>query len=158
MYTDPIYNMLKLKVPPPLVLLISAVLMWLLSELFPTTNENSLRLFIAPTIAIIGIIIAVSGILSFRRAATTVNPLKPERATSLVIVGIYKFTRNPKYLGLLFILIAWSVYLFSLYSALMLIVFVLYLTEFQIKPEEKALTVLFGDDYVAYTKSVRRWV
>tara|TARA_R110001592_G_scaffold52480_1_gene160529 strand:+ start:3004 stop:3462 length:459 start_codon:yes stop_codon:yes gene_type:complete len=151
-------SMLNLKVPPPVVLLISAVLMWMISERFPTNNEPQFRLLIAPILAGLGLSIAVSGILSFRRAATTVSPLTPERATSLVIVGIYKFTRNPMYLGLLLILIAWSVFLFSLYSALMLIVFVLYLTEFQIKPEEKALTTLFGDEYVAYTKSVRRWV
>mgnify|MGYP003673557609 CR=1 FL=1 len=151
-------SMLNLKVPPPVVLLISAVLMWLISERFPTNNEPQFRLLIAPILAGLGLSIAVSGILSFRREATTVSPLTPERATSLVIVGIYKFTRNPMYLGLLLILIAWSVFLFSLYSALMLIVFVLYLTEFQIKPEEKALTTLFDDEYVAYTKSVRRWV
>lgn len=149
---------LNLKVPPPVVLLTSAVLMWLLSELFPTNNEPQLRFVIAPLLACIGISIAISGILSFRRAATTVNPLTPEKATSLVIVGVYKFTRNPMYLGLLFILIAWFVLLSNLYSAFMLIVFVLYLTEFQIKPEEKALTVLFGDEYVAYKKSVRRWI
>ena len=149
---------LKLKVPPPVVLLITALLMWLISERFPTMSEPQFRLLIAPILACLGLSIAVSGILSFRRAATTVSPLTPERATSLVIVGIYKFTRNPMYLGLLFILIAWAVFLFNLYSALMLIVFVLYLTEFQIKPEEKVLTVLFGDEYVAYTKSVRRWV
>ena len=151
-------SMLNLKVPPPVVLLISAVLMWLISERFPTNNEPQFRLLIAPILAGLGLSIAVSGILSFRREATTVSPLTPERATSLVIVGIYKFTRNPMYLGLLLILIAWSVFLFSLYSALMLTVFVLYLTEFQIKPEEKALTTLFDDEYVAYTKSVRRWV
>ena len=149
---------LNLKVPPPLILLISAVLMWLLSERFPTMDAPQLRLLIAPILACLGFSIAVSGILSFRRAATTVSPLTPERATSLVIVGVYKFTRNPMYLGLLLILIAWSVFLFNLYSALMLIVFVLYLAEFQIKPEEKALTALFGEEYVAYTKSVRRWV
>ena len=149
---------LNLKVPPPLVVFISAVLMWFLSELFPTMNEPELRLVVAPTLACIGIFIAVSGILSFRRAATTVNPLAPQKATSLVMVGIYKFTRNPMYLGLLFILSAWSVFLFNLYAAFVLVAFVLYITEFQIKPEENALTVLFGDEYTAYKRSVRRWI
>lgn len=149
---------LNLKVPPPVVLIISAVLMWLFSEFIPTMNEPQLRLVIAPVLACIGILIAVLGILSFRRAATTINPLAPEKATSLVIAGIYRFTRNPMYLGLLFILIAWSVFLSNLYSAFVLIAFVMYITQFQIKPEENALTVLFGKEYMAYKKSVRRWI
>lgn len=149
---------LNLKVPPPVVLIISAVLMWLFSEFIPTMNEPQLRLVIAPVLACIGILIAVLGILSFRRAATTVNPLAPEKATSLVIAGIYRFTRNPMYLGLLFILIAWSVFLSNLYSAFVLIAFVMYITQFQIKPEENALTVLFGKEYMAYKESVRRWI
>lgn len=149
---------LNLKVPPPVVLLICAVLMWLLSLLLPTTNAPGLSVIVAPILGVIGLCIAASGILSFRKAATTVNPLTPEKTSSLVIVGIYKLTRNPMYLGLLFVLLAWSVFLFNLYSASMLIVFVLYMTQFQIKPEETALTAIFGEAYLAYKKSVRRWI
>lgn len=149
---------LNLKVPPPVVLLICAVLMWLLSLLLPTTNAPGLRVIVAPILGVIGLCIAASGILSFRKAATTVNPLTPEKTSSLVIVGMYKLTRNPMYLGLLFVLLAWSVFLFNLYSASMLIVFVLYMTQFQIKPEETALTAIFGEAYLAYKRSVRRWI
>lgn len=149
---------LNLKVPPPVVLLICAALMWLLSLLFPTTNAPALSVIVAPILGVIGLCIAASGILSFRKAATTVNPLTPEKTSSLVIVGIYKLTRNPMYLGLLFVLLAWSVFLSNLYSASMLIVFVLYMTQFQIKPEETALTAIFGEAYLAYKKSVRRWI
>lgn len=149
---------LKLKVPPPIVLIISALLMWLLSEYFPTVSESSLRLVIAPILACSGFIIAVSGILSFRRVATTIHPTTPSKTSSLVTVGVYKFTRNPMYIGLLLILIGWAVFLFSLYSAFILIAFVLYLTEFQIKPEEEALLIIFGEEYEAYKKSVRRWI
>lgn len=149
---------LKLKIPPPVVLVISALLMWFLSVLFPTSNEPALRIYIAPIFGLIGILIALSGILSFRKAATTINPITPEKSSSLVIDGVYRFTRNPMYVGLFFMLFSWSVFLFNLYSVSILIAFVLYLTEFQIKPEEEALTAIFGDEFTAYKKSVRRWI
>lgn len=149
---------LKLKIPPPIVLIVSASFMWLLSVFFPATNEMQLRIFAVPILAVFGMSIAVSGISSFKRAQTTVNPTTPEKSSSLVTTGIYKFTRNPMYLGLLFLLLAWSVFLSNLYSAVILVAFVVYMTEFQIKPEEEALRSSFGEEYESYKNSVRRWL
>lgn len=149
---------LNLKVPPPVVWIISAFFMWLLDVFFPTMNEPELRFLIAPILAFIGIAFIVFGVLSFKKAETTIDPTTPEKSSSLVIVGIYKFTRNPMYMGLLFFLCSWSVFLFNLYSAFILIAFVLYLTEFQIKPEEEILTSIFGEEYIRYKNSVRRWI
>jgi protein-S-isoprenylcysteine O-methyltransferase Ste14 len=52
--------------------------------------------------------INVAGIVSFRKAVTTVYPLKPDMTLSLVTTGIYKITRNPMYLGSLLLLIGWA--------------------------------------------------
>ena len=95
---------------------------------------------------------------SFRRARTTVNPLKPESASALVISGIYRHTRNPMYLGFAIILLGWCVLLGSAWAVLGVAGFVLYIGRFQIRPEERALRELFGAEFDAFCSRVRRWV
>jgi protein-S-isoprenylcysteine O-methyltransferase Ste14 len=150
---------LELKVPPPAVALVTAVLMWLASRslpglafVFPAGN------LLAVGLAAIGLIVAISGVVTFRRARTTLNPTKPETSTSLVSWGIYKITRNPMYLGLLLQLTAWASFLSNWIAVLFLPVFVVYINRFQIVPEEQALTSLFASEFVAYQSRVRRWL
>jgi len=75
----------------------------------------------------------------------------------LVTGGIYRFTRNPMYVGLLLVLVAWATFLSSLWTLVGPLAFVLYITRFQIKPEESALATLFGQPYADYRAKVRRW-
>ena len=152
-------RVLELKVPPPAVALVTAVLMWLASRslpglafVFPADN------LLAVGLAAIGLIVAISGVVTFRRARTTLNPTKPETSTSLVSWGIYKITRNPMYLGLLLQLTAWASFLSNWIAVLFLPVFVVYINRFQIVPEEQALTSLFASEFVAYQSRVRRWL
>ena len=112
----------------------------------------------ACVVAIIGAGIAVAGVRSFRRHDTTVNPMKPETTASVVIVGIFRFTRNPMYLGLALVLVGWAIYLSNLVALLLVPVFVAYMTQFQIKPEERALLEKFGPDFANYMSEVRRWI
>lgn len=86
------------------------------------------------------------------------NPIKPMTTSSLVTGGAFRFTRNPMYLSLLLYLIAWAVYLSNVWALLLVPMFVLYINEFQIKPEERALSSLFGPEYAAYKEMVRRWL
>jgi protein-S-isoprenylcysteine O-methyltransferase Ste14 len=109
-------------------------------------------------LAVLGAAVALGGVLSFRRAHTTVNPLKPETSAALVSTGVYSFTRNPMYLGMALVLLAWAVYLSSAWSLLGPLLFALYITRFQIVPEERALEGLFGESFAAYRKRVRRWL
>ena len=96
--------------------------------------------------------------ITFRRSDTTVDPRTPEKASTLVTSGLYSISRNPMYLGLLIMMIAWGVYLTNVFSIAFVVGYVLYLTKFQIKPEEAALENLFGEDYTAYKGRVRRWL
>lgn len=105
-----------------------------------------------------GVCIAALGVGRFVRAKTTVDPLDPQRASTLVTTGIYRLTRNPMYLGLLLVLAAWAVYLAHPLPWVVLPLFILLLNRVQIAPEEAALTQLFGDEYRAYQKRVRRWL
>lgn len=86
------------------------------------------------------------------------NPIKPMATSSLVTSGVFRLTRNPMYLSLLLYLLAWAAYLSNVLALLFAPVFMLYINEFQIKPEERALSSLFGPEYAAYKERVRRWL
>jgi protein-S-isoprenylcysteine O-methyltransferase Ste14 len=150
---------LELKVPPPAVALVIAVLMWLLSLAAPAlTFVIPARTLIAIILAVAGIGTAIAGVATFARAKTTVNPTTPERSSSLVSWGIYKVTRNPMYLGLLLVLTGWAIFLSNPLPFLFLPIYMLYINHFQIAPEERALTSLFGREFAAYQSRVRRWI
>ena len=72
--------------------------------------------------------------------------------------GIYRFTRNPMYLGQLLQLVAWAFWLENLLAFAVLPAYIAYLTRFQIIPEERILSARFGASYAAYQQRVRRWV
>ena len=150
---------MPLLVPPPLQGLIIAALMWAVSRYGPdlafAVPGQGLA---AIAFAAVGLAIELIATGAFIRAKTTVNPLRPSKADKLVVAGLYKFSRNPMYLGLLLLLIGWATYLASPLNLLLLAAFVWYITMFQIKPEEAALTEKFGEDYLAYKRRVRRWI
>jgi protein-S-isoprenylcysteine O-methyltransferase Ste14 len=150
---------LELKIPPPVVLLATAGSMWFVSVATPSWRfPFPGHVVAAAVLGAIGLLVNVSGVLSFRRARTTVNPLKPDTASSLVAEGIYRVTRNPMYLGFLSMLLGWSSYLANALSLPIVVFFVAYITRFQILPEERALERVFKQDYVAYKEKVRRWL
>jgi protein-S-isoprenylcysteine O-methyltransferase Ste14 len=106
----------------------------------------------------IGVTFCVAGVVSFKIAKTTVNPSKPDQASELVTSGVYRISRNPMYVGFAFILLGWGVWLTSMLAILTIVGFVTYLTQFQIIPEERALTTLFGQQFTDYKAKVRRWL
>jgi len=133
--------------------------MWLASAAVPALAFTLPgRLGIATALGAAGIGFAGAGVVAFRRAKTTVNPTKPGTASTVVTAGVYSFSRNPMYLGLLLALSGWAVFLNHALAFVFLPVFVLYMNRFQIGPEEKALLGVFGEEYAAYLKSVRRWL
>jgi protein-S-isoprenylcysteine O-methyltransferase Ste14 len=150
---------LETRIPPPVVALLTGALMWWLAGFGPHLHLARIaRLNLSVVLALLGISFAVAAVLAFRRHNTTVRPERPEKASALVTSGPYQLSRNPMYLGLLFMLFGWSFYLASPVSLLGLVAFMVYISRFQIIPEERALTARFGDDYVRYCVSVRRWV
>ena len=133
--------------------------MWLLSHTLPRTEAlGSDRIPIAISLAILGLVFAVSGATQFKRAHTTVNPRTPERASILVTNGIYRITRNPMYVGLMLVLLGWAAFLASPISLGAVVGFIAYITQFQIKPEERILIEKFGDEYQKYLLGRRRWI
>ncbi|WP_159654666.1 methyltransferase family protein [Vibrio atypicus] len=103
-------------------------------------------------------IIGLAGVYEFRRAKTTVNPVKVEDASSVVDTGIFAYTRNPMYLGLFLLLLGYAYWQQNLLAVACSFLFVLYMNRFQIRPEEQALEKLFGAQYLDYMQRVRRWI
>jgi len=150
---------LELKVPPPFVALLFGFLMWLASPLVDSAGiPFGIRLGVALAVACTGAVFGISAMVWFRRAKTTMSPIKPGAASVLVTGGVFRFTRNPMYLSLLLYLLAWALYLSNWLALLFLPLFVLYINRFQIAPEERTLSSLFGPEYAAYTGRVRRWL
>jgi protein-S-isoprenylcysteine O-methyltransferase Ste14 len=145
--------------PPPALGLAAAGLAWGASQWFPGFSITFPgQQILAGLLLGTGLLIDGAGVLAFIRQKTTVNPLTPERAQKLVVSGLYRFSRNPMYLGMAFLIAAWSVYLGTPAVLVILPAFVLILNEIQIKPEEAALERLFGDEYRGYKQEVRRWL
>ena len=150
---------LELKIPPvPLAVVLGAV-MYGVSLVTPrATFVIPGRTGIAIGLVLLGVVVALAGVAAFRTNKTTVNPLNPGAASAVVSTGVYRFSRNPMYLGFLLVLAAWAIYLSNALSALFLPAFVAYMNRFQIEPEERVLLAKFGPAFSQYMAAVRRWV
>jgi len=149
-------------IPPPLVLLLTLVVMFVISR-FDTArilraDEFALNTLIASILAFAGIALAVLGIHEFKRTQTTINPLQPAAASNLVTTGVFRFTRNPMYLGMFLIALSSVVFYGSPWCLIAIAAFVAFITRFQIVPEERAMTLLFKKEFDAYKASTRRWI
>ncbi|HWA11516.1 MAG TPA: isoprenylcysteine carboxylmethyltransferase family protein [Burkholderiales bacterium] len=150
---------LERRIPPPVVALVVAAAMWSVAGAGPRwTLQPAFHFALVAIVAATGIAFDLLGLLAFRRARTTVNPLRPEKASSLVTGGIYRVTRNPMYVGMALVLLAWAAHLSALLPFAGIAAFVAYITRFQIRPEERALDALFGQSFADYAARVRRWL
>ena len=152
-------SVLDLKLPPVLITVIFALLMWLVSLL--TTEipmSTGLRISALLVMAAAGAFVGLAGVVSFRKARTSVNPLSPHNCSSLVVSGVFSISRNPMYLALFLVLLGWGLYLANLYSLVVATGFIAYMNRFQIRPEERALEAAFGQEFLDYKRQVRRWL
>ena len=145
------------KIPPPLVVLILVISTFFSSkkiDLIQIPFQTLISIFILS----IGILILLNPVLKFKKSKTTINPIKFKKVNKLVTSGIYKYSRNPMYLGLLMIVISSSIFYLNIFSILTPLFFYLWINRFQIKREEVFLTEKFGEDYLSYKKKTRRWI
>lgn len=149
---------MKLRIPPPIVMLIFACLMYVLNRFLPFGNfEFFGRNELATLLISLAFIVMALAIFQFLKAKTTTNPINLTKTSSLVTSGIFKYTRNPMYLGMLLILLAFGLKLGNAFNTLLAAGFVYFMNHFQIENEEKALTELFNKEYTMYCKATRRW-
>jgi len=150
---------LKLKIPPPIVAVTYGLCMWAATRIAPGfAFDFPYCRTLACIVFIVGAIIGGTAMFLFVRTGTTPNSMHPDAASSFVRSGVYSFTRNPMYLGLLFALAGWSLYLSNWLSLVFVPLFVAAMNYLQIEPEEKALEAKFGRTYLDYKARVRRWL
>ena len=150
---------LELKVPPVVLVAVVAVGMWAVSRI--ALNSHFTFPYVewwSASIVLLGFFISIAGVLQFRKSGTTVDPRVPDQSSNLVVSGVYRYSRNPMYLGFLLALCGWCVFLGSMVSVLFLPVFILYMNCFQIVPEERFMQEKFGASYRQYRSQVRRWI
>jgi protein-S-isoprenylcysteine O-methyltransferase Ste14 len=149
---------LESKVPPPAIVLALAVLMWLVSFATPTLHfDVPAHDWLALALVAAGFLTGLTGVVTFRRANTTIDPTRPH-ASALVTWGVYSLSRNPMYLGGVVMLLGWAIFLSNVLAFAFLPLYVLYINRFQIGPEERALTALFAEAFPSYRARVRRWL
>lgn len=159
MYLPQTVQRLELKIPPVVVFLVTGLGMWLAGGSLPHAHVDlPFARVMAGLLVAAGLIIAVAGVLAFRRHETTVLPHAPDKASAVVSDSVFQYTRNPMYLGLALVLAAWAVKLGNALSFAGIPLFVAYMTRFQIQPEERALLAKFGAPFGEYMQSVRRWL
>ena len=150
---------LDLKIPPLLVVILTAVAMLVVSRVMPwLAYDWPWRVASGLALAVVGGAVALAGVVEFRRRRTSVNPMTPGAASTIVASGVYRCSRNPMYLGFLCALAGLAVYLSNAVAVGMIAFFVVYMNRYQIEPEERALLAKFGPEYAAYMASVRRWL
>ncbi len=150
---------MKLIIPPPVQGLITGAAMWFVDLQLDTLSLSlPFQKYVAGSLIAIGLVIELIAIAAFVKAKTTVNPLQPSKANTLVVQGLYRISRNPMYLGLATLLTGWLTWLANPVNIALLIGFLTYITVFQIKPEEAVLREKFGAEYDAYCRRVRRWI
>ncbi len=150
---------MRLRIPPPFVASMFAVLVWATNLVLPAGKVFfSGQTVMAVVLVVLGFTIAFVAGRSFRKAGTQIDPRNPDKSETIVQTGIFQYSRNPMYLGMVLVLVGWSVWIGNTFSIAIVWLFVWYISRFQIIPEEEALTAKFGADYEAYLGKVRRWI
>ena len=146
-----------IKIPPPLIVLTLIISIYFSSKKIDLINIP-FQLEISFFILSLGILVFINPVLKFIKSKTTINPIQLEETNKLVTSGIFKYSRNPMYLGMLMIIISTSIFYLNIYSILTPFLFVFWINKFQIKREEIFLTEKFGKEYLSYKNKTRRWL
>ena len=149
--------MKTIKIPPPILVIILTSLVY-----FSSTKLELIylpyRQIVSIIILIIGLIVIVSPVVDFMKSKTTVNPVKFKNVNRLVTTGIYRYSRNPMYLGMILIIISTTVYYLNFLSVFSPLIFYIWINKFQINREEIFLEDKFGREYLEYKSKTRRWI
>ena len=149
---------MALRIPPAVVFLVFGGLMWLVASFLPCGDFDFFgRIWLAGVLTLLALITGSVALIQFIISRTSVNPHRPEKSSKLVTSGIYQISRNPMYLALLMLLLAFGLWLGNAFNTLTAAGFVYYMNAFQIKPEEQQLHKIFGAAYKQYCSMVRRW-
>ena len=148
---------MKTKIPPPIIALVMIAIIYL-SSLIIEPISFGYQTLISILVGVIGLACAIPSFRLFAKYKTTISPFTPSETTALVTDGMYRYSRNPMYLGLVLLTIAATIFFGTWLGVVIVVAFIFLLNFLQIKPEEEALLDIFGEEYVEYQKKVRRWI
>ena len=150
---------IEAKLPAPVIAAAAGALMKFYATAGSIAIDSSpWRMDLGIALSLASAVLALAAVATLMRSRTTIDPTRPTRATALVTRGVFRFSRNPLYLSLLMLLVAYAVRLDSLVVWLGPAAYLLYVTRFQIIPEERALQQKFGDAFSSYRSRTRRWL
>jgi protein-S-isoprenylcysteine O-methyltransferase Ste14 len=148
---------MKNKIPPPIVTFFFGLCIYFSQEYFPEFNLEFLTM-LSYILYFAGLTVLILAVRLFKKQNTTVNPIKIENASSLVTSGIFEYSRNPMYLGMALILLGLALMFNLIGGTLFTLLFTIYITKFQIRPEEEVMERLFREDFLRYKQNVRMWL
>ena len=147
----------KKKPPPPFFLLLALIAIFLLARFVPVLEFGSVwTIAVGGIVLVLGLGITISSARRFKRAGTPLRPF--EESTAVVTTGMFQLTRNPMYLGMVLALTGIATMVGSLTAFAPIPVFVAIIQTQFIVHEERFMEGLFGEEYLAYKQSVRRWI
>ncbi len=150
---------LENRIPPPLVVLLLGAVMGGVAWVTPDVAVGTVpRYAVGGALVLLGLLVLTLGFGAFGRAKTAIDPVNIGRASALVTGGVFRYSRNPMYIGLAIMLVGWAVCLASPWALVGPVAFVVFTARFQIIPEERAMTTKFGREYADYQARVRRWL
>lgn len=149
--------MVKRIIYPPIWLVFGLVAVFALNEFLPGPRFTSeAGQAVGAVFIITGLILLVFAGRLFKRAGTDLVPFK--NVTTLVTSGIYRYTRNPMYLGMLCVLLGCAI---TVGASMALVIPPLFAAVIEwrfIRPEEAMLRGIFPEQFAAYCERVRRWI
>ena len=145
------------RIPPPILALLMIGLVYLSSLLIGSVSFDY-QASLSVLLVIVGLSCALASFRLFARNKTTISPLTPSETSVLKTQGMYRYSRNPMYLGLLLLIIAATIWFGTWFGIIISLFFILLMNILQIIPEEEALLQIFGEEYLEYKKKVRRWI
>jgi len=148
---------MKTRIPPPILALLMIGLVYLSSLLIGSVSFDY-QASLSVLLVIVGLSCALPSFRLFARNKTTISPFTPSETSVLITEGMYRYSRNPMYLGLLLLIIAATIWFGTWFGIVISLIFILLINILQIIPEEEALLQIFGEEYLEYKKKVRRWI
>ena len=150
---------LETRIPPPVLMFLLGGIAWVAARSLPSLSiELPFAAAISAVLMLTGLTLNILPKFAFRRTGTTVNPMRPNATTHLVTSSLYRYSRNPMYLGHSLLLLGWTLHLHNIASLLATPAFMIYVSRFQIGPEERQLSARFQDEYAAFCQSTPRWL
>jgi protein-S-isoprenylcysteine O-methyltransferase Ste14 len=142
--------------PPPVIFLAFLGLGFVLEGLLPGAELPTWAQWVGAVVIVAGVALVISFEVAFKRVGTNANPYRP--STALATDGPYRFSRNPAYVGMAIVYVGIALAAQAPWTLVMLVPALVVIQVGVIAREERYLERLFGEEYLSYKRTTRRWL